>query len=193
MRGKALIGAQDPHGATVQQPDSGLSLHTGPPAGAPFTFPAVARLELDDLLGQLIGRATEVLRIQGRLQRLVRATQAIATDLDLPSLLQRIVDESRDLIGARYAALRLIGEDRTLTQLIHSGMDQDLADRIGDLPMGHGTLGDLITGPQPLRLLSEHAGSAGSAGSPAGHPPVRSFLGVPVRIRDQVFGKPVPH
>src|SRR5664279_1621583 len=147
---------------------------------ASFTFPAVARLELDDLLGQLIGRATEVLRIQGRLQGLVRATQAIATDLELPSLLQRIVDEARELIGARYAALGVIGEDLTLTQFVHSGMEQGVADRIGDLPTGRGILGQLITAPHALRLplLSEHASSVGF---PAGHPPMQSFLGVPVK------------
>ena len=101
--------------------------------------------------------------------------------------MQRIVDEARGLIGARYAALGVVGEDRTLTQFVHSGMDHELVARIGDLPTGRGILGQLISDPRPLRLwqLSEHESSVGF---PPGHPPMQSFLGVPVRIRDQVFG-----
>jgi signal transduction histidine kinase len=153
----------------------------------PFTFPAVARLELDELLEQLIGRATEVLGTQGRLRGLLRATQAVATDLDLPSLLQRIVEEARVLIGARYAALGVIGDDQALAQFVHSGMDPEVVARIGHLPTGQGILGLLIRDPRPLRLqrLSEHDASVGF---PDGHPPMGSFLGVPVRIRGQVFG-----
>lgn len=153
----------------------------------PFTFPAVARLELDELLEQLIERATDVLGTQGRLRGLLRATQSIATDLDLPSLLQRIVDEACELIGAEYAALGVVGEDLTLTQFVHSGMDPATVAQIGNLPSGRGILGQLISDPRPLRLqrISDHSGSVGF---PAHHPPMRSFLGVPVRIRDQVFG-----
>jgi GAF domain-containing protein len=153
----------------------------------PLTFPAVARLELDELLGQLIDRAHEVLRTQGRLQGLVRATQAVTSTLDLPALLQQIVEEARLLLGARYAALGVLGEDRTLVRFLHSGIDPDVVERIGRLPAGRGLLGQVITEPQPLRLrdLSAHPSSVGF---PAHHPPMHSFLGVPVRIRDQVFG-----
>ena len=156
-------------------------------AAEPLTFPAVARLELDELLEQLIGRATEVLGTQGRLRGLLRATQAIAMDLDLPNLLQRIVDEARVVVGARYAALGVIGDDQGLVQFVHSGMDPDDVDRIGHLPTGRGILGRLITDPRPLRLQVLSADEA-SVGFPAGHPPMGSFLGVPVRIRGQVFG-----
>lgn len=157
------------------------------PAYEAFTFPAVARLELDELLEQLVERANDVLATQDRLRGLVRATQAVAIDLDLPSLLQRIVGEARELIGARYAALGVMGEDRSLIEFVHSGMDPQTVEEIGHLPAGLGILGQLITDPRPLRLrqLSEHASSVGF---PAGHPPMRTFLGVPVRIRDQVFG-----
>jgi hypothetical protein len=79
-------------------------------------------LELDELLEQLIDRANEVLRVQGRLRGLLRATQAIVSDLDLPDLMQRIVDEAQSLIGARYAVLGVLGEDRTLTEFVHVGM-----------------------------------------------------------------------
>lgn len=158
-----------------------------PPGGEPLTFPSVARLELDQLLEQLVERAQDVLRTQGRLQGLVRALHSIASDLDLPSLLQRIVDEARDLIGARYAALGVVGADRTLVQFVHSGMDAETVQRIGPLPGGRGILGELITDPQPLRL-SHLSGHPGSSGFPPHHPPMDSFLGVPVRIGGQVFG-----
>ncbi|MGZ4614336.1 MAG: GAF domain-containing protein [Actinomycetes bacterium] len=182
-----MTGSDESHDAAADQLDVHASEPTRLATSVPFTFPAVARLELDELLEQLIGRANEVLRIQGRLRGLLRATQSIATDLDVPSLLQRIVEESRVLIGARYAAVGVIGEDRTLTQFVHSGMDPAVVERIGHLPTGRGILGQLITDPRPLRLqtLSEHASSVGF---PPGHPPMRSFLGVPVRIRDRVFG-----
>ena len=158
-----------------------------PDPADPFSYPAVARLELDELLEQLIGRAEEVLRTQGRLRGLVRATQAIASGLDLSALLQRIVDEARDLIGARYAALGVIGEDDTLIEFVHTGMATDTVEAIGHLPTGRGLLGQLIADPRTLRLreLSEHHSSVGF---PEDHPPMGSFLGVPVRIRDQVFG-----
>jgi len=159
----------------------------GPAKVEPFTFPAVARLELDELLEQLIGRANEVLRVQGRLRGLVRATQAIAVDLDLPHLLQRIVDEAQALVGARYAALGVLGDDHTLTQFVHAGMPPETVERIGHLPTGRGLLGHLITDPRPLRLqqLDSHESSVGF---PPGHPPMSSFLGVPVQIRGQAFG-----
>ena len=163
------------------------STSTSTEKAAPFTFPAVARLELDDLLVQLIERAQEVLRTQGRMRGLVSATQAISSDLDLPTLLARIVEQARTLIGARYAALGVVGDDGDLTQFVHSGMAPALVSEIGHLPTGRGLLGQLITDPRPLRMvtLSEHANSVGF---PPGHPPMSSFLGVPVRIRGLVFG-----
>jgi GAF domain-containing protein len=144
-------------------------------------------LELDELLEQLIDRANEVLRVQGRLRGLLRATQAIVSDLDLPDLMQRIVDEAQSLIGARYAVLGVLGEDRTLTEFVHVGMPTETVQRIGQLPTGRGLLGHLIAEPRPLRL--EHLDShRSSVGFPPGHPPMGSFLGVPVQIRGQAFG-----
>ena len=160
----------------------------GPTDGQPtLGFPTVARLELDDLLEQLIARANEVLASQGRLRGLLRATQAISTGLDLENLLQRIVTEARELVGTRYAALGVIGSDGMLAQFVHSGMDSGTVAVIGHLPEGKGLLGQLIHDPQPLRLrdLADHESSVGF---PPGHPPMKSFLGAPVRIREQVFG-----
>ena len=178
---------QHPPDADVNGSGTATAGRHEPSGGEPLTFPSVARLELDQLLEQLVDRAQDVLRTQGRLQGLVRALRSIASDLDLPSLLQRIVDEARDLIGARYAALGVVGADRTLVQFVHSGMDAATVQSIGPLPAGRGLLGELITDPQPLRL-SHLSGHAGSSGFPPHHPPMDSFLGVPVRIGGQVFG-----
>ncbi|MGZ4783233.1 MAG: GAF domain-containing protein [Oryzihumus sp.] len=157
------------------------------PAGDPLTFPSVARLELDQLLEQLVERAQEVMRTQDRMHGLLRALQSIVSDLDLTSLLQRIVDEARTLVGAQYAALGVVGQDRTLVEFVHSGMDAQTVETIGSLPTGRGILGQLISDPQPLRL-SHLAGHTSSVGFPEGHPPMTSFLGVPVRVGGHVFG-----
>ena len=170
-----------------RSPESQRTSQTTVPSTEPFTFTAVARLQLDELLEQLIDRAGEVLRTQGRLRGLLRATQAISIGLDLPTLLQRIVGEARTLVGARYAALGVVADDGTLSQFVHSGMDAETVEMIGHLPTGRGLLGQLIADPHTLRLpdLSRHASSVGF---PPGHPPMHSFLGVPVRIRGRVFG-----
>jgi len=150
-------------------------------------FPAVARLELDELLEQLIERAQDVLGTQGRLRGLLAATRAISSDLDLPVLLRRITQAACDLLGARYGALGVIGTDGSLAEFITVGVDDETAAGIGPLPRGAGLLGQLIRHPEPLRL--QHLGSHASAvGLPPGHPPMHTFLGVPIRVRDQVFG-----
>ena len=151
------------------------------------TFPNVRRLALDDLLRQLVDRAEDVMRTEERLQGLVRATRIITSHLDLPTLLQRVVEEARILVGARYAALGVVGTRGQLVEFLHSGMPPETVTEIGHLPTGGGLLGQLITHPVPLRLrdLATHESSVGF---PAGHPAMSSFLGVPVRIRSQVYG-----
>ena len=84
-----------------------------------LTFPDLPRLELDQLLGQLVARAQEVLGTQGRLRGLLRATQVVTGDLGLPVVLQRIVEAARDLVGARYAALGVIAPDGGLAEFVH--------------------------------------------------------------------------
>jgi len=150
-------------------------------------FPDVPRLELDDLLVQLVGRASDVLAAQGRLRGLLRANALVAGDLSLPVVLRQIVAAARDLLGARYAALGVLGRDGELEQFVHAGMDDELAGRIGDLPRGRGILGLLTSEPVPIRLADLSAHRA-SAGFPPQHPPMGSFLGVPVRIGEEVFG-----
>ena len=155
-------------------------------AGA-LTFPDLPRLELDQLLGQVVERAQEVLGTQGRLRGLLRANQVITGDLALPVVLRRIADAARELVGARYAALGVIGPDGDLVEFVHVGMPADVVEEIGPLPQGKGLLGVLIEDPQPIRL-SRIDDDPRSSGFPSGHPPMASFLGVPIRIRHEVFG-----
>ena len=150
-------------------------------------FPDVPRLELDQLLMQLMDRADDVLATQGRLRGLLRANALVAGELSLPVVLRQIVAAARDLLGARYAALGVLGRDGELEQFVHAGMDDELVARVGDLPRGRGILGLLISDPVPIRLADLSAHPA-SAGFPPGHPPMTGFLGVPVRIGEEIFG-----
>ncbi|MEZ0164369.1 GAF domain-containing protein [Kineococcus sp. LSe6-4] len=169
---------------TPQAPPEGGAEAGAQPA---VTFPQVGRLELDDLLEQLIDRAQDVLSTQGRLRGLLAATSAISSDLDLPTLLRRITQAACDLLGARYGALGVVGPGGGLSEFVVVGIDEETARGMGPLPRGAGLLGELIRHPQPLRLpdLSAHPAAQGL---PPGHPPMRSFLGVPVRVREHVFG-----
>jgi signal transduction histidine kinase len=122
------------------------------------------------------------------LRKLVDAVLSISADLDLPTVLQRIIDAATDLVDARYGALGVLDEEGTgLAQFVTSGLDEAAHRAIGDLPKGHGILGVLIVEPRPIRLpdLREHPDSYGF---PPHHPPMRSFLGVPIIVRQKVFG-----
>ena len=112
----------------------------------------------------------------------------LASQPDLDVLLQRIADISREVIGARYGAVGVLDDYGRLARFVYSGIDKDLADTIGDLPNGRGVLGALIEEDKPLRLreISEHPRSFGF---PPNHPPMHSFLGVPIVVRDQIFGR----
>ncbi len=159
-----------------------------PPGGpADLAFSSVARLELDELLTQLVDRAQDMLATQGRLRALLRANRAVTADLDLPSVLRRIVEAACELVDARYGALGVIGPDRALEQFIHVGVDEATERRIGDLPRGRGILGVLTSDPRPVRL-TDISDDPRAAGFPPAHPPMGTFLGVPLRIRTEVFG-----
>lgn len=122
------------------------------------------------------------------LRQLLDAVLTIGTDLDLPAMLRRIVEAAVELVDAQYGALGVLDESRQrLAQFITVGMDDETYRSIGHLPEGHGILGLLIVDAKPIRLpdLTEHPDSAGF---PPKHPPMRSFLGVPIRLRDEVFG-----
>ena len=118
---------------------------------------------------------------------LLAAVMAVSSGLELQSTLRRIIESAVDLTDSRYGALGVLGPDGSVVDFIHVGIDADVAASIGPLPHGHGILGLLIKEPIPLRLtdLSDHPASVGF---PARHPPMRSFLGVPIRVRSAVFG-----
>jgi signal transduction histidine kinase len=148
----------------------------------------LSRVRLDELLQEMLDRVGEVMASRERLRALLDAVVGIGSDLDLRSTLQRIVEAACALAGARYGALGVIGADRTdLADFITHGIDAATHARIGDLPRGRGVLGLLITDPHPVRMpdINKHPDSYGF---PPHHPPMHSFLGVPVRTRDQIFG-----
>jgi signal transduction histidine kinase len=125
---------------------------------------------------------------QNRLRGLLEANRAIVGDLDLATVLRSIVEAAVELVHARYGALGVLGSDGVgLDEFIHVGMDAETVEAIGHLPEGKGLLGLLIEEPAGIRLadLSHHRRSVGF---PDGHPPMKGFLGVPVRVRDEVFG-----
>ncbi|WP_030684402.1 GAF domain-containing protein [Streptomyces sp. NRRL B-1347] len=144
-------------------------------------------LRLDELLDELQTRIDAARGTRDRVHSLLEAVLSVGRELDLPQVLRRIVEAAVVLVDAEYGALGVISDDRTLSQFLTVGIDEEERARIGDLPSGHGILGELIRHPVPLRMpeLSEHPSSYGF---PPGHPPMHSFLGVPIRVRDKVFG-----
>ena len=122
------------------------------------------------------------------MRRLLDAVLTISSELDLATMLLRIVESAVELSDATYGALGVLDDTGTrLGQFITVGIDEETHRQIGELPEGHGLLGVLIIDKEPLRLpnLAEHPDSYGF---PPNHPPMTSFLGVPVRLRDQIFG-----
>ncbi|MFD1250734.1 GAF domain-containing protein [Nocardioides ginsengisoli] len=146
-------------------------------------------VEFEELVRAVLDRMHGALDQQARLQLLLDAVVTISADLSLDGVLSRIVAIASRLADARYAALGVLsaGRQRRLRTFVHHGISDELAAEIGDLPTGHGLLGLIIDRPEPLRLhdIAEHPESYGF---PPHHPPMSSFLGVPVRIRDRVFG-----
>ncbi|MDT7575924.1 MAG: hypothetical protein QOH17_2257 [Pseudonocardiales bacterium] len=154
---------------------------------SPLTFPDLPRLELDQLLAQLVDRAHEVIASQGRLRGLLHANQMITGDLALPVLLRHVVDAAQELVGARYAALGVNARAGGLAQFLHAGMSPETVAAIGALPQGKGLLGAVVEDPVPIRV-TRIADDPRTSGFPDHHPPMNSFLGVPIRVRGEVFG-----
>src|SRR4249919_940100 len=122
------------------------------------------------------------------LRELLAAVLALGSDLDPLTMLRRIVAAAVGLVDARYGALGVLDDTGTrLSQFITVGMDDATNDSIGELPEGHGILGVLILDAKPLRLPDLNA-HPDSYGFPPNHPPMQSFLGVPVLVRGEVFG-----
>src|SRR5579864_6656968 len=162
----------------------GRDLLVEPGTGRPELLP---NLQLDELLVELQGRLQAVLATRDRMRGLLEAVVAIGSGLDLESTLTRIVETAVGLVDATYGALGVIGEDRRLAEFIPVGLTEEEIARIHHWPEGRGLLGLLIRDPHPLRL-ADIAQHPDSSGFPGGHPPMGSFLGVPVRVRDEVFG-----
>jgi signal transduction histidine kinase len=169
--------------------DGRHGVDNGPEArgGGDLPFDVVPRLELDQLLEQLRDRADDVLATQGRLRGLLRANAAVAADLSGPLVLHRIVEAARELLGARYAAIGMIGTDGQIAQLVRSGTEDDIVPRIDEAPWGPGILNMLVTDPSPVRL-GEPGAHASSDELPDTGPEPGSFLGVPIRMGDELFG-----
>jgi signal transduction histidine kinase len=150
--------------------------------------------ELDDLglrvlLSEVTDRVEGVARVANRMQGLLQAVVAIGSHLDIAAVLREIVTTAADVADAQYAAIGVLDPqcERRLSQFVTVGLDDDQKELIGELPSGHGVLGLLIDDPRPIRLADiEHHPS--SYGFPPNHPPMHSFLGVPVLIRGEVYG-----
>jgi signal transduction histidine kinase len=142
---------------------------------------------LDDLLTELQSRLQTVLATRDRVYALLEAVVAVGANLDLETVLKQIVEAAITLVRARYGALGVIGDGGRLAEFVPVGLADEQIAGIHHWPEGLGLLGALISDPRPLRL-PDIAGSPNSHGFPAGHPPMRSFLGVPIRVRAEVYG-----
>ncbi|MFC8373484.1 GAF domain-containing protein [Streptomyces sp. NPDC057239] len=146
------------------------------------------QLRLDELLEELQARIDAARGTRDRVHSLLEAVLSVGRELDLEQVLHSIVEAAAALVDAQYAALGVIGPDGRRLSAFHTvGVSEEEIARIGHYPEGHGILGELIRHPEPLRVpkLSDHPASYGF---PAHHPPMNTFLGVPIRVRDQVFG-----
>lgn len=152
-------------------------------------MPTLSTLGLRSLLAEVTDRMESVALLSDRLQSLLKAVVQIGSHLELPTVLRSVAETAAELADAQYAALGVVDPtaESRLAQFITVGVDEPTRQIIGDLPHGRGVLGLLIREPRPIRLanLSDHPSSYGF---PPGHPPMRTFLGVPIIIRGQAFG-----
>ena len=147
----------------------------------------LSQLRLRELLMEVQDRVEQIVEGRDRLDGLLDAMLVVTSGLELEETLRTIVHTAIELVDAGYGALGVRGHDHELVEFIYEGIDEEMREQIGHLPEGRGVLGVLIDDPKPIRLdnISHHAASVGF---PPNHPPMRTFLGVPVRIRDEVFG-----
>ncbi|CKP42110.1 histidine kinase response regulator [Mycobacterium tuberculosis] len=155
--------------------------------GSPPLRETLSQLRLRELLLEVQDRIEQIVEGRDRLGGLIDAILAITSGLKLDATLRAIVHTAAELVDARYGALGVRGYDHRLVEFVYEGIDEETRHLIGSLPEGRGVLGALIEEPKPIRLddISRHPASVGF---PLHHPPMRTFLGVPVRIRDEVFG-----
>ena len=147
----------------------------------------LSQLRLRELLAEVQDRVGQIVAGRDRLDGLVEAMLVVTSGLDLDVTLRTIVHTAIELVDAGYGALGVRGDGHELTEFIYEGIDEPTRATIGQLPEGRGVLGVLIDDPKPIRLdnILDHEASVGF---PPNHPPMRTFLGVPVRTRNEVFG-----
>lgn len=148
---------------------------------------ALSDLGERDLVQQIHQQLDELQGARDQTTKLLQVIMGISADLDLDATLERIVGAAIELTGARYGALGVRDSDDALTSFLHQGIDPGLVDSIGPLPVGKGVLGVPLADTPALRL-DELADHPAAAGFPANHPPMHAFLGVPIRIRGEVYG-----
>jgi len=147
----------------------------------------LSQLRLRELLAEVQDRVGQIVEGRDRLDGLVEAMLVVTSGLELGATLRSIVHSATNLVDARYGALEVHGRDNKVLHFVYEGIDEETVRRIGHLPEGLGIIGLLIDHPKPLRLddISLHPASVGF---PPNHPPMRTFLGVPVRVRDESLG-----
>lgn len=145
------------------------------------------RTPIDQLLGELASRVDEVVLDRERLRALLDAVISIGSDLELAAILDRIVAAACKLVDARYGALGVLDDAGGLADFRTQGLSEAEIIALGDPPTGRGILGHIIEVPEPLRLEDLTAHPA-SIGFPPGHPPMRTFLGVPVKVGEKAWG-----
>ncbi|MFD7006188.1 GAF domain-containing sensor histidine kinase [Rhodococcus jostii] len=148
---------------------------------------SLSELRLRELLTEVQERIALIVDAREHVDGLLEAMLAVTSGLDLDNTLRTIVHAAINLVDAQYGAVGVLAPGEGLSEFVFEGIDEETRERIGDLPRGRGVLGFLITNPKPVRLddLSHHAASVGF---PDHHPPMKTFLGVPIQIRDEVFG-----
>ncbi|MEQ4721195.1 GAF domain-containing protein [Nonomuraea sp. B19D2] len=144
-------------------------------------------MRLDELLAELQTRLDAVLSTRDRVHALLEAVVSVGSELDLEGVLRRITETATGLVDAGYGALGVVGQEHTLIQFVPVGLSEEEIARIEHWPHGLGLIGLLIKDARPLRLahIADHPESYGF---PPGHPPMSTFLGVPIRVRGEVFG-----
>lgn len=155
---------------------------------APSLRGTLSQLRLRELLREVQDRIAKMAGTRDQMDGLLEAMLAVASGLELDTTLRRIVHAAIELVDCRYGALGVLNADsKGLSEFVYEGIDERARRAIGDLPEGHGLLGLLIQQPKPIRLddLSQHVASSGFPGH---HPPMHAFLGVPVLVREKVFG-----
>ncbi|KUH86215.1 MULTISPECIES: GAF domain-containing sensor histidine kinase [unclassified Mycobacterium] len=147
----------------------------------------LSQLRLRELLAEVQDRVGQIVEGRDRLDGLVDAMLVVTAGLELDATLRTIVRTASELVDARYGALGVRGDGHELVEFVYQGIDEPTRDLIGHLPEGRGVLGVLMDDPKPIRLedIRQHPASVGF---PPHHPRMSTFLGVPLRIRDEVFG-----